>query len=209
MLSKGDDSVKIYLRAVMRLLLCLLLSFLLIFIVTPFMRTVYSELNMHFKEIFPIYSPITDNEKYLEFEKNISVLSAGTVFFVFSFVTTVFDNERYEHMIKLTDGFYTLKNGVRIYIKRYAAADIISSAIAPLPIFLMTLIKFPKTDIRFLLTFEEWLGEFLTCPHAFINKFGFIYGYVIAAAVILMAKIPAAVTGLKRWRGLWLSDVEN
>ncbi len=201
--------MKIYFRAVMRLFLWLLLSFLLFFIVTSLMRVIYSDLHVRFGDRFPTYSPVTDNDKYLEFEKNLSLCASAAVFFIFSIIATVFDNERYEHMIKETDGLYTIKNGVRIYSKRYAAADILASLIAILPLFLMTLISFPKTNIRFLLALEEWLTGFLVCPLSFVNNFGFVFGYAISAAVILTAKIPSAVIGLRRWRGLWLSDVEN
>ncbi len=164
---------------------------------------------MRFESRFPVYSPVTDNEKYTEFENNLSLCASCVVFSIFSVISTVFDNERYEYLIKETDGLYTIKNGIRIYSKRYAAADIAESLIAILPLFLMTLIKFPKTNIRFLLACEEWLTGFLICPLSFINNFGLVFGYAIAAAVILTAKIPSTIIGLRRWRGLWLSDIEG
>jgi hypothetical protein len=173
------------------------------------MRVIYSELHMRFGDRFPTYNPITDNEKYIKFENNLSLCASTAVFFIFSIIATVFDNERYEYMIKETDGLYTIKGGVRIYTKRYAATDILASLTAILPLFLMTLIRFPKTNIKFLLALDEWLTGFLVCPLSFVNKFGFVLGYAAAAAVIFIAKIPSAAIGLRRWRGLWLSDIEN
>ena len=201
--------MKVYIRALIRLFLWLLISFLLFFIAVSFMRVIYSELHMRFGDRFPTYSPVTDKEKYTEFENNLALCASGAVFFILSLISTVFDNERYEYMIKITDGLYTIKNGVPIYAKRYTAADTLASLTAILPLFLMTLISFPKTNIKFILALEEWLTGFLVCPLSFVNKFGLIFGYALSAAIIFAAKIPSAIIGLRRWRGLWLSDIEN
>lgn len=201
--------MKIYIRAVLRLLLWLVISSFLFFAVESLIRMLYSELHMQFGDRFPTYSPITDKEKYIELENKLSLYASIAVFIILSIIATVFDNERYEHMIKETDGLYTVKNGIRIYSKRYALSDIVASLVAILPFFLLALIRFPKTNARFLLAFEEWLTGFLVCHLSFINNFGFVCGYLIAAAIIFTAKIPSAIIGLRRWRGLWLSDIEN
>ena len=201
--------MKIYVRAIVRLLLWMLISFMLYFLVEAFLRMVYSELHMRFGNRFPTYSPVIDNDKYLDFKNKLSLCASVVVFLILSTIATVFDNERYEHMIKETDGLYTIKKGLHVYLKRYTLSDAVASLVAILPFFLLTLIRIPKTNIRFLLAFEEWLAGFLCCPLSFINNFGFVCGYLIAAAVIFVAKIPSAIIGLSRWRGLWLSDIEN
>ena len=201
--------MKICFRAAIRLFLLLLVSFLLYYPVLSLLRSVYSELNLRFETVFPIYNPITDAENYLKFENNFVACAAAVIFFLLSLVSSAFDNERYEYIIGKTDGFYKIADGVRIYSARYAAADAVSAVISPLPLFLFSLFKFPKTEVRFLLLLEEWVDGFLISAHAFTDRFGFILGFAAATSILLCAKIPAAIIGLKRWRGLWLSDVEN
>ncbi len=201
--------MKICFRATIRLFLLLLASFLLYYPVSSLLRAVYSALNSRFETVFPIYNPITDGEMYLEFEKNLAACVAAVIFFLLSLISAVFDNERYEYMIKKTEGFYKIADGLRIYSARYAAADAVSAIIAHLPLFLFSLFKFPKTEVRFLLLLEEWVDGFLISAHAFTDRFGFTFGVAAAALILLSAKIPASILGLRRWRGLWLSDVEN
>ena len=201
--------MKICFRATIRLFLLLSASFLLYHPVSSLLRAVYTAMNMRFEAAFPIYNPITDGEAYIEFEKNFAVCAAAVIFFLLSLVSSVFDNERYEYMIKKTEGFYKIKDGFRIYYPRYAAADAVSAIISHIPLFILTLLVFPKTEIRLLLQLEEWVNGFLIAHSAFTDKFGFTLGFASAAVVLLSAKIPASILGLRRWRGLWLSDVEN
>lgn len=201
--------MKICFRATIRLFLLLSASFLLYHPVSSLLRAVYSSLSLHFETVFPIYNPIIEGDMYLEFERNLSFCTAAVIFFFFSLISSVFDNERYEYMIKQTEGFYKIRDGFRIYYPRYASADAVSAIISHIPLFLLTLLVFPKTEIRLLLQLEEWVNGFLIAHSAFTDKFGFPFGFAVAALILLCAKIPASILGLRRWRGLWLSDVEN
>lgn len=201
--------MKIYIRAAQRLFFMTLLSFLLFYPVSMLVRMTYSALNSRWETIFPIYNSVTEKNMQLAVEQNLALTASVIIFALLTLLAVIFDNERYEFMIRKTEGFFTLRQGLVIYGRRYAAADILSSVLSPIPLFALSLFKFPKTEVRLVLQLEEWTDSFLIAISSFTDKLGFVAGYICAVLVILTFKAPSAVIGLSRWRGLWLSDVDN
>lgn len=201
--------MKKYAHSVMRYLVIYTLGFAVLYIVRAFADVVYNVLSSRMPNVFPSYNVITDKSGLLSLEATLSFISAILTVFILTVFTVSYDNERYEFIISETDGFYTLSHGFSIYGKNYIYADVLASVLVPMPFFLIALIKLPENSVKALLIISDILGALSAPSRAFSDKLGLLGGAAVAVLVSLLSRIPAGYRGLKRWRGLWLSDIDR
>ena len=165
---------------------------------------IYPTLQDWFPNLFHTYNAITDKEKIAEVNKRINFVSAAVSFFIMPFLEKQYDNSRFEYIVDKTYGFYRLKDGFSVYMKSYLFADITALLLAPAPYIPLLLIKLPKR-------LDRVLGFLLTPLEPFsavADVTGLVGAYFTIALIALLALVPATFTSLKRWRGLWLAEIE-
>ncbi len=201
--------MKKYSHSILRYFVIYTLGFAIFHLISVLAGVIYNFLSEKLPNSFPDYNPLTEKAAYLSLEATLALICAAVTVLILTVLAVRYDDERYEFIISKTDGFYTLTEGGKIYARNYLCCDIISSVTVPLPFFLITRIDFPESSAGILKITENVL-ETVTLPtEAFSDKLGFGLGIAVAIAVSLISRIPAGYTGLKRWRGLWLSDIDG
>lgn len=195
--------MKKYASSFFRLFLLFLLGFIACSITGTVIKALYSELNVISEKLFPIYSRVTDKDKYFRQQLSFDFTSALVSVFIINFIAIGFDNEKMEHLISKTDGLYTIRQGAKIYFERYLQCDITTGAFAVLPTLLLSKLSLPDNLAR-LTPYHEAL---CAIPIAFTEKFGSLYGALLLITVSAVSRLPAAFFGIRRWRALWLSDI--
>ena len=189
--------MRIYLHSILRYAAFYTLGFVFFsFSVEPLAAI----LRNFFPSLFPTFNPIFEKEAYIASYATIEIIAAVIAILLSTVVAIRFDNERYEGVIKKTDGFYTIKSALPIYFSDFWKADLISAVLVPIPFIILAAIKFPEKIV-------DWINIFVISTQAFTNEFGFVLGSLIIILASIIFRIPAAVSGLFRWRGLWLSDI--
>ena len=202
-------AMKKYVHSILRYFTLYAFGFALLFVLGALIQSVYASLSDTVPTVFPSYNPITQKAELTSLEATLSLISATVTVFILTFITVKYDNERFSFMISETDGFYTLREGGKIYLQSYLYADLVSSVCVPLPFLLMTQISFPEDSVKSVKVFENILETILSTTSAFVDKLGFFGGALAAIAVSILSRFPAGYSGLKRWRGMWLSDVDR
>lgn len=187
-----------YFTSLLRYFCFYTLAFLVFLLLNGAIREILCEL---LPTLFPPYNPVTEKELYFQMAKNTALVTAFICIFLASYAAVAFDSIRYERVISKTDGFYRIKNALPSYLLDFLPADIIGSAISPLPLLLLTLFSFPEnvtkhTDKLFALT------------EAFTGKFGTLSGFLMIFLFSLASRLVIAPIALRRFRGMWLADVE-
>ncbi len=170
----------------------------------------YSILSPLMPRAFPTYNFVSQKEKYLELCDSIDLWAFVLLVAAVALITVIFDNERREHMIELTDGFYTVPEGARIYYSRYVRDDLIAASVAALP---MTAISFLLAIVQ-LPTWLSRIIEMLVAPlNAIIASFGdmnIIFALILAYFLVFLTaavlRLAFGFIGIKKWRAEWLSD---
>lgn len=201
--------MKKHAHSILRYFLIYALGFAVFYVVRALTDVVYGILSDKIPEAFPTYNPLTDKAELSSLEETLAFISAVVTVFVLTLLSVKYDNERFEFIISKTDGFYTLGEGAKIYAKNYLFADILTSITVPVPFFIATFIKIPQGGVKAMRILEDILGTLTAPSFAYTDKLGFGFGISVAISASLLFRIPAALAGLKRWRGLWLSDVDR
>ena len=82
--------------------------------------------------LFKSASFISDPEGY---ERQVRVIATVTAFFAVctvSYLSLLIDNKRMEHIAKMTEGRFTIPEGVGFYFKSFAVSDLITAVLPPL-----------------------------------------------------------------------------
>ena len=128
----------------LRYLIFYALGFLIFFILGYFTRAAYDLLCEWFPKVFSSYGPIYDKNEYQKKQSVIDLIGALISIYTVTHLATVYDNGRFEDVISRIDGFYTLREGVSLYAKRYALSDITTAIIVPAVFFPLALITAPE-----------------------------------------------------------------
>ena len=201
--------MKKYAHSILRYFTIYALGFSVLYILRLLADVIYGILSDSMPSVFPSYNALTDKAETLALEATISLICAVITVFAVTFLAVKYDNGRFEFVISKTDGFYTIREGCAIYAKNYLSADVVSAVLVPVPFFLMTLVELPDGNVKALRILGDIIGTIAAPTLAFSDKLGFGFGLLAAASVSLLSRIPAVYAGLKRWRGLWLSDVDR
>ena len=194
-------------------LLCYFLFYLIgivIFFLSGYFVNALSELLCEWApSVFTVYNPVTDRDAYLRAEMLLGLTSAIITLYTVTHLSTVYDNERYEHMISVTDGFYTVGEGLAIYFPRYIGADIISAVTVPALPSALHLIKLSEDAPKWAVRVLDLAHGLFAVNEAFTELFGLVLGTVTLVLVSLLFRLPAGYLAVRRFRAVWLSDTEG
>ncbi len=165
----------------------------------------YPVLNNYLPEIFVTYNPVLEKTEYLAWQSTVRCASGVMTVISVNAIDVIYDNSRLELLVSRTDGFYRLADGFKIYIKSFLSVDIISSLISPAVFIPLTLISLPERFVRI----EELIHAPLVMTEMISIRLGHVVAYFVIALSSLVTRACAVWLGLKRWRGLWLSDIGN
>ena len=192
-------------RCALRAILASFLVFILYTIIhVAIVHFTYPTLQEWFPKLFKTYSAISEKEELAAANAKIAFVSTILSFFIMPFLEKRFDNSRFEYIIDETDGFYHLKSGLSLYMGTYTLADSIALILAPAPYIPLLLVTLPKK-------LERTLGFILTPLDPFraiADISGLVGAYFVIVAVALISQIPANLSALKHWRGIWLAEIE-
>jgi len=163
----------------------------------------YPVLNNFFPNLVVKYNPVLQKEDYLATMRAMSFIAAVLTVFSLNCIDVIYDNSRLEELVGKTDGFYRLPQGLKIYTGAFLGTDILSAALAPAIYIPLTLIALPEKLVRLM----EIIDVPLIMTNAVVDVLGRFFGFFVIFAVSLLGRALGVYLGLKRWRGLWLSDI--
>ena len=173
-------------------------SFIVFMLINDVMRELLCEA---FPRLFPTYNPVTQKELFLSASQNTALVTAFICVFLATYAAVCFDSIRYERVISRTDGFYRIKSALPNYLYDFIGADVVSSALSPLPLLLLTLFSFPES-------ITKQTDKLLALTGAFTEKFGIAIGFFVLFLFSLASRLIIAPIALRRFRGMWLADIE-
>ena len=194
------QSIKIYIYAFLHKLAVFVFACLVFFVAEEFCLGIYRELSAANPAVFPAYHPITNKEEYLLLTQRLSVFAAIPSIFLVAFFAEPFANERFEYIIKKTDGMYFIRDGARIYFRRYIIADALSALLIP------SLAVVAVTFIPRLKETEGLFALFNMCDSA-ASELGPILAVLLISAIFLFSILVGGLRALAVWRGRWLSSI--
>lgn len=194
------QSFKIYIYALLHKLAVFIFACLVFSVAKEFCLGIYKELSSVDPTAFPAYHPITNKEEYLLLTQRISVFASIPAIFLVAFFAEPFANERFEYIIKRTDGMYFIRDGARIYFPRYYLADIVSALLIP------SLAVVAVTFIPRLKETEAVFALFNMCDSV-ASVLGPVWAALLLFAIFLFSILAGALRALAVWRGRWLSSI--
>ena len=164
-------------------------------------RWVHTYLNHLMPRVFPIYNPIYDPDSYAKLEKIFNVISIFLAIFLINFIALKLDNKKYERVVSLTDGQYTLRDGLELYFREFWLSDIITALILPVSIVAATYFIPDNVLGYFGLSAIAWLGYNMRL------MYGFVPTVVIVALFSSVSRLLSIPLCVRSWRAAWLSDI--
>ena len=201
--------MKRYAISLIRYLILYSLGFLVFMLLGYFTRAAYSLLAEWLPSIFKELDPIYDRDGYAELQRVLNTVTAMLSLYTVTHLAVVYDNERFEHMISRTDGFYTLREGLSLYLPRYMATDAVAALSVPIVASLLSIISVPDTAPVWARRLVDTVDGFLSIQNACTEAAGFPLGLPLLIIFSLVFRLPAAYFAVRRFRGVWLSDTEG
>ncbi len=160
-------------------------------------KLLYTALSDAFPAVFPDYNPIRHPEKYEALTKVHSFIAIAIELLIINLIALRLDNPKYEEITGRTDGQYTIREGLRLYLSLFTASDVISSVLLPT---VLTLAAYfiPTELLSYGLNIPLWMGVTLS---GIADPFGAII-FVVAASVLTRAL--AIIYTVRVYRGMWL-----
>lgn len=189
---------KRYIAPIFLYLIVILLGFVLMFVPSYLLPLLYDTLSRMAPDTFPDISPISQPDEYKVFSMWIMLISVFIVLLVLNYVALRLDNKRFEYVISLTDGLYTMPEGLLLYVKNFLISDVIAALIVP-PIIIIPAYFIPMELLDKGLSIPFWLGC-ETMPY-----FDFITATLIAVVISIISRICIIYPTVKVWRAMWLT----
>ena len=192
---------KIYVYAFLHKLIVFFIACLLFSVFEELCLGIYRHLSGINPSLFlPVPHPITDKEEYLLLMRRLGVFAAVPTIFSVTYFSEPFANERYEYIVKKTDGMYFIRDGARLYFPRYALADLAATLIIPSA--LIAIISF----VPIARESETLLAVFKMCENA-TQELGAIWAALLLFAFFFLSSLAGGFRALKAFRGKWLSAI--
>ena len=100
-----------YVSGFVRYLLFYLAGFLIFYLMRYCVSAVLTMLSEELPKLFVIENPIKDREAYDNQQLNLAFISGIITLYIVTNLAVKYDNERFEHVVEKTEGFYTLRDG--------------------------------------------------------------------------------------------------
>ena len=192
-------TVKIYLTALLhKILTFAVASFVFYFIHGIFADGIYPALAKLLPDVLPIYNAVSEKEAYHELRATLALYSGILAVFAVEYFAGAIANERFEFMIRKTDGMYLVREGARLYFPRYALPDLFATLLTVAAFH--TAAFFIPAEIR-----EKFLLGFFDMSAAYATRIGLIGGILLHGAAYFTATLLSGLRAIDKWRGKWLS----
>lgn len=201
--------MKRYAMSLIRYLIFYSLGFIVFLLLGYLTRAAHALFADWLPTVFRELDPIYDREGYRELTRRLDLVAAALSLYTVTHLSAVYDNERFEHLISRTDGFYTVREGLSLYLPRYAVPDLISAVTVPLAASALALISLPDTAPVWARRLVDMIDGFLSIQNAFTEGLGVILGISLLLLLSIAFRLPAAYFAVLRFRGVWLSDTEG
>ena len=193
------DIYRKYFRSPLRFFLVYLFLPVIFIVTSALVEVIYAGIAEIAPKLLPDYNRITEKEEYLAFSRAVNAATALFTVFITGFVTAIYDNARYEDVVKRTDGLFRIPKELPFYFKRNFPADVLSAALAPAVFVPLTL---PSYSEKFL----EYFG-ILLLPHLRIAEvFSPVAAYFLISLSVLLGRVLAMPKALSRFRSMWLAS---
>ena len=149
-------------------------------------------------EVFRSASFTKDPEGYRLQVQVIAALTASIALFVLNVISGKLDNKRQEYVISMTDGRYTLPEGLRLYLKSFLLSDVIAAVIPPMLIAVPAALV-PEWLLDYGLRFPMWMNVELNAA------FDPITGAAVLILLSVLMRLFSVPTVLSGWRAEWLA----
>lgn len=211
---KEGATTKKYALTLLRSFIAFFVCMMIFLPVSAFIETVaYPALSEIFPNALPDYNPVFEKEELLALNQKLAFIAALLSAFAVGAIEVRHDNLRLEFIISRTDGFYKIVDGIGLYAGEFFLTDIIAALLTPAIFIPLTLIKLPEnTEVTVQITarISDFLENFLLAmPNAVVREIGYLWSFILLFTTLFAARMLGAYLGLKRWRALWLSDVEG
>lgn len=198
-----------YIDPIMIYLLVYIFGIVLFSVGTTLARYLYEYMNHLVPSVFPLFSPVSEKEGYDAYLKLIDVVGIFAAVFLINLFAMSFDNKKFELMVSRTDGQYTVREGLVIYVREFLRSDAISAVLFPAALTLAPYLipKIPKTEKPIINLLIDLLERFFWLGNTAKEYFGLFMGLMIVALFSVISRALLIPHILKRWRAAWLSDI--
>ena len=149
-------------------------------------------------DIFTRRDVITSPAEYAEQIKALTVIKAVLALLAVAYISVLADNRRCEHLISLTDGRYTISEGLGIYYRAFWLSDILSGILPPVLLAIPAAL-IPERILKY------GLDSLLRPLLDFSGAFGIANGTIVLILISVAMRFLSAVPAVMRWRVSWLS----
>ena len=201
--------MKRYAMSFIRYLILYSLGFIVFILLGYLTRAAHALLADWLPSVFRVLDPTYDREGYAELVRILDLITAVLSLYTVTRLATAYDNERFEYVISRTDGFYTIGEGLSLYLPRYALPDLVSAISVPLAASSLTLISLPDTAPVWARRLVGMIDGFLSVQNAFTEVLGVTLGIALLILLSVAFRLPAAYFAVRRFRGIWLSDTDG
>ena len=188
-----------YILPIFHYLLFILVGFAAMTVVEYLVVEIYDFLAYILPDIFKTYSQIKEPELYRELMKWLTVISVGISLLLVNYIAMRQDNKRFEYVITLTDGLYTMREGLLLYIKNFLLSDIVVALVIPS----IVMIPFYFVPEPF---FERWLSLPFWCYDKLTEYMGIIPAVLTLTVLSLISRLAVIYPTVKVWRAMWLTS---
>ena len=161
-------------------------------------RGVFMLLCEELPEIFSSKSEIADPDGYRVQSGVMLIFDLFLSLLLVNYLSLRLDNKRYERIISLTDGRYTMREGLSLYFSEFALSD----ALLPLvlvPLVSLSLLPIPRGTLLF-----DIVELPLRLGYLSLDRFGIVKGLFVLYILTVLTRLVAATLALNRWRAAWL-----
>lgn len=163
---------------------------------------IYKALSEIAPSIFASYNQVTQKEEYEALAALLSLIAVFIAVFAINFLCAIYDNERYEELVKATDGLYRLPRVLPAYLKTTLLRDVAAPVLPHLLALSLSLVQYPER-------MEGFIAFYFAPQRELLAAFGFASALLFSLLVAVAARLLAAPIALKRYRGLWMTSFEE
>ena len=198
MKDNGFD-IRLYLNAIIHKIITFLIACAAFYYVDEICAGgIYPALAKAFPSVFPTYNQVLEKEAYQSLMEVVALYSGMLTVFIVEYFAGAVANERFEYMIRKTDGMYLIKEGVRLYYPRYLLPDL-ASVFLTVSLFQGATLLVPA-ELR-----DNIIFSFFRLSSVYATRLGLILGILAQGAVYFTATLLSGLRAINKWRGKWLS----
>ena len=160
----------------------------------------YEVLSGYFPTVFPLYDVISESELHARQTARVSLAALFITLAISVYLSLRYSNQRFEYMIKMTDGEYAIPSGMRLYSSEFLIADLIGSlligTVISVPVYFIPKQFFATGTIP---------AELLLPIYSAVAERGPVLGAAIISFMLIFAHALVLYPALAYYRAKWLT----